>query len=133
MSGLIGVSILRRSLKRYSTLKSGYAIFSAGRRDYLCVIGMRKELCNIASLLRNYRQPPDVVILQCNPKQAMRVANSLLYHEEGPRITANFAGMQTFCGDATNLPLLTGKTSFTLGCCGCRSAGSLLFTGNWLM
>ena len=116
---------MRRSLKRYSTLKSGYTIFSAGRRDYLCVIGMRKELCNITSLLRNSRQPLDVVILQRNPKQAMRVADSLLYHEEAPRIAADFAGMQTFCGDATNLPLLTGKTSFTLGCYGCRSAGKL--------
>jgi uncharacterized protein (DUF169 family) len=46
-------------------------MFLAGRRDYLCVIGMRKELFNIASPLRKYRQPPDVVILQCNPKQAM--------------------------------------------------------------
>ena len=62
---------MSRVLKRYSTLKSSHTIFSAGRRDYLCVIGMLKELCNIASPLRNYRQPPDVVILQCNPKQAM--------------------------------------------------------------
>jgi len=72
-----------------------------------------------------FEQAPDVVILTCQPKQAMWVANSLLFETGGPRITANFAGMQASCGDVTALPILTGKVNFSLGCYGCRSAGKL--------
>lgn len=72
-----------------------------------------------------FEQSPEVVILICQPKQAMWVANSLLFATGGPRITANFAGMQASCGDVTALPILTGKVNFSLGCYGCRSAGKL--------
>ena len=75
--------------------------------------------------LSSFDQPPEVVILTCPPKQAMWVANSLLFKTGGPRITANFAGMQASCGDITALPILTGNVNFSLGCYGCRSAGKL--------
>lgn len=75
--------------------------------------------------LRSFVEAPDVVIITCLPKQAMWIANSLLYATGGPRITANFAGMQASCGDSTTLPLKTGKVNFSLGCYGCRSAGKL--------
>jgi uncharacterized protein (DUF169 family) len=55
----------------------------------------------------------------------MWVANSLLYETGGPRITANFAGMQASCGDVTAIPILTDEVNFSLGCYGCRSAGKL--------
>jgi len=68
---------------------------------------------------------PDVIILIVTPKQAMWVANSLLFATGGPRITANFAGMQASCGDATVIPVLTNSVNFSPGCYGCRSAGKL--------
>jgi uncharacterized protein (DUF169 family) len=66
-----------------------------------------------------------VVIIICRPKQAMWVANSLLFGTGGPRVTANFAGMQASCGDVTAIPIMTGNVNFSLGCYGCRSAGKL--------
>lgn len=75
--------------------------------------------------LRKWKTAPDVVIVQCTPKQAMWIANSLIYHDGGPRCTANFAGMQASCGDATVIPILTGRVNFSVGCYGCRSAGKL--------
>jgi uncharacterized protein (DUF169 family)/NAD-dependent dihydropyrimidine dehydrogenase PreA subunit len=75
--------------------------------------------------LSDFPEPPTVVIVICRPKQAMWVANSLLFRTGGPRITANFAGMQASCGDVTAIPILTGNVNFSLGCYGCRSAGKL--------
>lgn len=68
---------------------------------------------------------PDVVVLVVNPFQAMWIANAFLYDRGGPRITANFAGMQASCGDATVIPYKTGRVNFSVGCYGCRSAGGL--------
>jgi len=79
----------------------------------------------VVAPLACFKLPPEVVVLTCLPKQAMWVANSLLFETGGPRITANFAGMQASCGDVTALPILTGKVNFSLGCYGCRSAGKL--------
>ncbi len=68
---------------------------------------------------------PDVVILTVNPKQAMWAANAYLFEAGGPRLNANFAGMQASCGDATVIPYMTDHVNFTVGCYGCRSAGKL--------
>ncbi|MGQ9587608.1 MAG: DUF169 domain-containing protein [Thermoplasmata archaeon] len=67
----------------------------------------------------------NAVVLTCLPRQAMWVANSLLFETGGPRITANFAGMQASCGDIIALPIFTGNVNFSLGCYGCRSADKL--------
>lgn len=55
----------------------------------------------------------------------MWIANACLFKSGGPRISANFAGMQASCGDATVIPYKTRKINFTVGCYGCRSAGEL--------
>ncbi len=68
---------------------------------------------------------PDVVVLTVQPKQAMWIANSMLYSSGGPRIIANFAGMQASCGDVTVVPILKNMVNFSVGCYGCRSAGKL--------
>ena len=68
---------------------------------------------------------PDVVVLVVTPFQAMWIVNAFLYDRGGPRLTANFAGMQASCGDATVIPYRTGKVDFSVGCYGCRSAGGL--------
>jgi len=79
----------------------------------------------IVGPLRSFSADPDVIILVAKPKQAMWVANALLFEKGTPRITANFAGMQASCADATTVPIKTGEVNFTLGCYGCRSAGKL--------
>ncbi len=79
----------------------------------------------LVSSLENTRFEPDVIILILTPRQAMWVANALLFYAGGPRITANFAGMQASCGDVTALPILSNTINFSLGCYGCRSAGKL--------
>jgi uncharacterized protein (DUF169 family)/NAD-dependent dihydropyrimidine dehydrogenase PreA subunit len=68
---------------------------------------------------------PDVVILTVVPKQAMWIANAMLFETGSPRVTANFAGMQASCGDVTAIPILKGEVNFSVGCYGCRSAGKL--------
>lgn len=68
---------------------------------------------------------PDVIVLVARPEQAMWVANSMIFEEGGPRLTANFAGMQASCGDVTVYPYKENEVNFSLGCYGCRSAGKL--------
>lgn len=68
---------------------------------------------------------PQVIVMIVNPLQAMWIANAFLYDQGGPRLTANFAGMQASCGDATVIPYKTGQVNFSVGCYGCRSAGGL--------
>lgn len=89
----------------------------------------REQLGNIkgtlVSPLENTQFEPDVIILILTPRQAMWVANALLFSSGGPRITANFAGMQASCGDVTVLPKLNNTVNFSVGCYGCRSAGKL--------
>lgn len=75
--------------------------------------------------IQSFSKDPDVVILVVKPKQAMWIANSLIFHGGGPRITANFAGMQASCADVTAIPIKTGDVNFSLGCYGCRSVGKL--------
>ncbi len=75
--------------------------------------------------LDSFESEPDVIVLVVSPKLAMWVANSLIYEKGTPRLTANFAGMQASCADATTLPIKTGDVNFTVGCYGCRSAGKL--------
>lgn len=75
--------------------------------------------------LASFVNDPDVVILVVKPKQAMWVANALLYEKGSPRITASFAGMQASCADVTTVPIKTMEVNFTMGCYGCRSAGKL--------
>lgn len=79
----------------------------------------------IVAPLSSFSIFPDVVILIVEPKQAMWVANALMYETGGPRIAANFAGMQASCADVTAIPIKTNEVNFSLGCYGCRSAGKL--------
>lgn len=62
---------------------------------------------------------PDVVIIICNPKQAMMLAQAMVY-TLGGRFEADFAGIQSICGDAVAGPYTTKKPNITLGCSGSR-------------
>lgn len=62
---------------------------------------------------------PDVVIIICNPLQAMQLSQAMLY-TLGGRLEANFGGIQSICADTTAGPFTTGKPNITLGCTGSR-------------
>lgn len=62
---------------------------------------------------------PDVVVIICNPKQAMMLAQAMVY-TLGGRFEADFAGIQSICGDAVAGPYITKKPNITLGCSGSR-------------
>ncbi len=62
---------------------------------------------------------PDVVIMICNPLQAMQLSQAMLY-TLGGRLEANFGGIQSICADTTAGPFTTGKPNVTLGCTGSR-------------
>jgi len=62
---------------------------------------------------------PDVVVIICNPKQAMQMAQAMVY-TLGGRVEADFAGIQSICGDAVAGPYTTKRPNITLGCSGSR-------------
>ena len=57
---------------------------------------------------------PDVVVIICNPKQAMQLAQAMVY-TLGGRFEADFAGIQSICGDAVAGPYTTKRPNITLG------------------
>jgi uncharacterized protein (DUF169 family) len=63
---------------------------------------------------------PDVVLIICNPLQAMELSQVILY-TMGGRLDANFGGIQSICADTTAGPYTTGKPNITLGCVGSRN------------
>ena len=62
---------------------------------------------------------PDVVVVICNPAQALKLAQALIY-TSGGRIGADFSGIQSICADVVAGPFLSGTPNFTLGCSGSR-------------
>ncbi len=62
---------------------------------------------------------PTIVLIVTTPKMMLKLAQSSLYHLGG-RISANFAGIQSVCADATAQVYLTGAVNFSLGCDGSR-------------
>lgn len=62
---------------------------------------------------------PDVILVICNPAQALKLAQALIY-TSGGRIEADFSGIQSICADVVAGPFLRGTPNFTLGCSGSR-------------
>ena len=58
---------------------------------------------------------PDIVIIICNPQQAMYLSQAMIY-TLGGRFQAHFAGIQSLCGDAVAGPYTTKKPNITFGC-----------------
>jgi len=58
---------------------------------------------------------PDVVVIICNPQQAMQLAQAMVY-TLGGRFEADFAGIQSICGDVVAGPYTTKKPNITFGC-----------------
>ncbi len=62
---------------------------------------------------------PEIVLLVTTPLAMLKLAQASLY-EVGGRQTANFAGIQSVCSDATAQTFLSGQVNFSLGCDGSR-------------
>ncbi|SCG84972.1 DUF169 domain-containing protein [Methanobacterium congolense] len=62
---------------------------------------------------------PDVVVIIANPKQAMEMAQAMVY-TLGGRVEADFAGIQSLCADAVAGPYTRKRPNITLGCSGSR-------------
>lgn len=62
---------------------------------------------------------PDVIVILSNPAQAMKLSQALVY-TLGGRVEADFAGIQSVCGDAVAGPFLRKTANITLGCSGSR-------------
>jgi uncharacterized protein (DUF169 family) len=58
---------------------------------------------------------PDVVIIICNPQQAMWLSQATVY-TLNDRFQTDFAGIQSACGDAVAGPYRTKRPNITLGC-----------------
>lgn len=69
--------------------------------------------------LENTPFDPDVVVIIANPKQAMQMAQAMVY-TLGGRVEADFAGIQSLCADAVAGPYTRKRPNITLGCSGSR-------------
>ena len=67
---------------------------------------------------------PDVIVIICNPAQAMKLAQALIY-TLGGRIEADFSGIQSICADVVAGPFLRKTANFTLGCSGSRQYANI--------
>jgi len=78
-----------------------------------------KTYATVYAPLKEASFTPDVIVLLCNPQQAMLIAQANVY-ELHSRNIADFSGIQSLCGDAVAAPLTRGTINFTLGCSGSR-------------
>lgn len=62
---------------------------------------------------------PDVIVVICNPAQALKLAQAMVY-TLGGRVEADFSGIQSICADAVAGPYTRKTANFTLGCSGSR-------------
>jgi uncharacterized protein (DUF169 family) len=62
---------------------------------------------------------PDVIVVICNPAQAMKLAQALVY-TLGGRVEADFSGIQSICADVVAGPYTRKTVNITLGCSGSR-------------
>ncbi len=101
------------SLKRFSSLE-----FAKRTVDTIPQIDPVMNAI-IYSPLEKAQFDPDVIIIICNPEQAMQLAQAIVY-TIGGRFEADFAGIQSICADAVAGPYTTKKPNITLGCSGSR-------------
>jgi uncharacterized protein (DUF169 family) len=62
---------------------------------------------------------PDVIVVICNPAQAMKLAQAMVY-TLGGRVEVDFSGIQSICADAVAGPFTRKRPNITLGCSGSR-------------
>ncbi len=65
---------------------------------------------------------PDLVIIACNAKQAMRIVQGYAYEMGAPK-NMNFFGNQAMCGDLISKPFMNSDMNLSLFCKGARASG----------
>jgi len=100
-------------LGRFSSLGSAKRTL-----DAIPKIDMR-TYATVYSPLEKANFDPDVILIICNPKQAMMLAQALVY-TLGGRVEADFSGIQSLCADAVAGPYMRKQANITLGCSGSR-------------
>lgn len=68
---------------------------------------------------------PDVVLIIAQPVAGMKIAQSIVF-TLGDKVRANFAGIQSLCGDAVSYPYIEKDINITVGCDGSRKAAKVL-------
>lgn len=63
---------------------------------------------------------PDVIVVICNPAQAFKLVQAMVY-TLGGRVLADFAGIMSVCADAVAGPYTRAVANITLGCSGSRT------------
>ncbi len=63
---------------------------------------------------------PDVIVVICNPAQALKLVQAMVY-TLGGRISTDFAGLMSVCADAVAAPYTQAVANITLGCSGSRT------------
>jgi len=63
---------------------------------------------------------PDVIVVICNPAQALKLVQAMVY-TLGGRVLADFAGLMSVCADAVAGPYARAFANITLGCSGSRT------------
>ena len=69
--------------------------------------------------LENATFDPDVIVVICNPEQALKLTQAMVY-TLGGRVEVDFAGIQSICADAVAGPFTRKRPNVTLGCSGSR-------------
>lgn len=67
----------------------------------------------------------DVIVIIAEPITGMKLAQSVVY-TNGDKFRANFAGIQSLCGDAVSYPYIENDANITVGCDGSRKAAKVL-------
>jgi uncharacterized protein (DUF169 family) len=111
------------------SLKSGEFYFKLGKFaswaackrtiDRIPHLDTRETYATIYSPLEKTPFSPHVVLIIAPPRAMLKLAQSSLFHMGG-RLTANMAGIQSVCSDATAQTYLSGNLNVSLGCDGSR-------------
>ncbi|HIH61197.1 MAG TPA: DUF169 domain-containing protein [Methanobacteriales archaeon] len=67
---------------------------------------------------------PNVILVVCNPAQALKIIQALVY-TKGGRVKGDFAGIQSICADAVAGPYTRGEANITLACSGSRQYSNI--------
>lgn len=111
------------------TLKNGDFYFKLGKFessaackrtiDRVPHLGTGETYATMYAPLEKTPFDPQVVVIVANPWAMLKLSQSALFRVGG-RIGAEFAGIQSVCGDACAQTYLNGKINFSLGCDGSR-------------
>jgi len=111
------------------TLRSGEFYFKLGKFESMAAcrrtmdriphLRTGETYATIYAPLERAPFDPDVVLVVTTPRNMLKLTQASLFRLGG-RITANMAGIQSVCSDATAQPYLSGTANFSLGCDGSR-------------